>query len=156
MPNDPKLKILERDNGFRDAHFGADTTSFSDLIFDMEIKDDLLARNYRLYTRANEEKTAYDASVEEIVYSFEHGKLTSIAINAVGGVNSAALFAGVRAKYGLGLKRPVSSLGDYWWSTEHVLLSYKRDVKSNTAAVTLSSKPGKSKAATDKKAASDL
>ena len=156
MPDSPQLRTLEQDNGFRDSHFGADTTSFSDLVFDVEINDDVLARNYRLYSRANEKKTAYGASVEEITYSFEHGKLTSIIIKAAGGVNSAALFGGVRAKYGPGLKRPVSSLGDYWWSTEHVLLSYKRDVKSNTAEVTLTSKPGKSKTATAKKAAGDL
>jgi hypothetical protein len=144
MPVNPRLAILEKDNGFRDARFGADTLIFNDLNFETQIED--LGKVTRIYHRDHDNKLLGIAAATEISYYFEDGKLNTIIIKFTGKENGKAAFNYLYSRYGAGSKREHSSLGDYWWSTEHVLLSYGVDRTNNETEVSFSYKKGSPKA----------
>jgi hypothetical protein len=145
MPSNPKLARLEKDNGYQDAHFGADTTDFSNLVFEMQVQD--LGETTRIYHRTTDPQEFGQARINELFYNFRDGKLKAITISFIGDNNRKAALAKLTTMYGPGLKRPQ---GNYWWSTDHVLLSFGDGLDKGESQVSFLYKPGTRKAAKDK------
>jgi hypothetical protein len=153
-PVKPSLKNLEEKYGFRDAHFEADTTEFSDLIpvghFDA----------VNGYTRSGDSKKIGGADIDLIRYSFYKGKLFRIVIRATGYSNSQALLAALVAQYGPGEKL-YSYREHRLWTTKRVMMSWEQEAGSSNGEVVITSEIVSNRrkadqAATAKKAASDL
>jgi len=150
----PSMKALDEKNGFRDAHFGADTTAYSDLVFST------IAKPLRMYKRSNDSKKIGNAEADNIIYGFYKGKLGVILIATQGKANTNALYEALSAQYGNGML-PSTPGGKITWWTRKVYMTLKQNSINGDGLLTISSRPIEEQMVTEdkeaaKKAASDL
>jgi hypothetical protein len=98
-PATPKIPIdsvtdLDACGGFRDATFGSPLSAFTGMQLTEE-KGDL-----KYYTRATEDLTIGAGQVQEIVYGFYRGVLSTIQVETKGLANSKAVLRVLKEDYG--------------------------------------------------------
>ena len=121
-------KALDQKYGFREMHFEADTTEFTDLVFSGKDKDT------RLYTRRNDFDKVGEALVDKIEYAFYNGKLLRVTVKAKGASNLTALYEALQAQYGKGAYLP-NHIKAYTWASKRVAVVYDENTISNTASM---------------------
>jgi len=129
----PSLRTLDENYGFRNARFEKDTSVFKDLALAEK------AGNTRYYRRKSEIKKLGEGEVADITYGFYKGKLAVIVLKTQGAKNSRAVLAALQQQVGPGVQgSPFAQR--YSWNAKLVHMSYEENAMSNDAVILLTCK----------------
>jgi hypothetical protein len=109
-------------SGFRGMIWGAENSSFPDLVYD---STDPNHGGIKFYTKKNDNLHIGNFVAEKIVYGFWHDKLYSVGVFVEGNVNWEGLKLAAFEKFGA---QPDSHLESFYWSNGTTLISLDRAV----------------------------
>jgi hypothetical protein len=130
------VDLLDRQDGFRDARFGARVETFQGL----EPLGRGSAAPTRFYVRPGDDLHFGAASLDGVSYGFFEGELYFVALFSSGRRNNDAVLAALEQSYGPG-RALAGDVREYVWAGERVLLHFRVDPATSMAMVGLTSLP---------------
>lgn len=108
--------------GFRGMIWGAEKSSFTDLLYD---STDPNHGGINFYTKINDNLHIGNSVAKKIIYGFWHDKLCSVGVFVEGNINWEGLKLAAFEKFG---SQPDSDLESFYWSNDTTNISLDREV----------------------------